>query len=254
MADLELFQFLRSHYNEKARWALDFKGVPHVRHTLLPGPHKLTIRRLSGQVKVPVIRHEGEVVAGSAAIIDYLEKRFPDPPLYPSDPKERARALEIQAWFDEQLGPAIRRAKFSELMKNGAYFASTFTHERGFLTRVAYLAALPAVRRVMTKQLDLSPAAVRAGLETAREGFDRVAKEAGPTGHLVGETFSVADLSAAALLSGAVHPPGAPDFPRPYSKELEGWLARWRAHLGARWVEEIYRQHRGSSAEVASPS
>jgi hypothetical protein len=32
-----LFQFTYSHFNEKARWALDLKHVPHVRHSLLPG-------------------------------------------------------------------------------------------------------------------------------------------------------------------------------------------------------------------------
>ena len=37
-----LWQFTASHYNEKARWALDWKGVAHVRQSLLPGPHALT--------------------------------------------------------------------------------------------------------------------------------------------------------------------------------------------------------------------
>src|SRR5436190_1646821 len=39
MANPVLWQFKYSHYNEKARWALDFKRVTHVRQSLLPGPH-----------------------------------------------------------------------------------------------------------------------------------------------------------------------------------------------------------------------
>src|SRR6059058_1859108 len=34
-----LWHFTVSHFNEKARWALDFKRVPHVRRALLPGFH-----------------------------------------------------------------------------------------------------------------------------------------------------------------------------------------------------------------------
>ena len=36
---IELWQFRLSMYPEKVRWALDYKGVPHIRHSLLPGPH-----------------------------------------------------------------------------------------------------------------------------------------------------------------------------------------------------------------------
>src|SRR5262249_52307823 len=35
----ELWQILVSMYPEKARWALDCKRVPHIRYSLLPGPH-----------------------------------------------------------------------------------------------------------------------------------------------------------------------------------------------------------------------
>jgi hypothetical protein len=33
-----LWQFRLSHYNEKARWALDYKGIPHERRSLLLPP------------------------------------------------------------------------------------------------------------------------------------------------------------------------------------------------------------------------
>jgi len=42
---LTLLQFRYSPYNEKARWALDFKRVPHERRSLLPGPHMGEVRR-----------------------------------------------------------------------------------------------------------------------------------------------------------------------------------------------------------------
>jgi len=69
----ELFQFEFSHFNEKARWAFDWKRVPHRRQSYLPGFHMLPIMRLSGQRAVPVVRVDGRVIAGSASIVDWLE-------------------------------------------------------------------------------------------------------------------------------------------------------------------------------------
>ena len=54
---------------------------------------------------LPVMELDGRTVGDSTAIIAALEERQPDPPLYPSDPVERARALALEDWFDEQPGP-----------------------------------------------------------------------------------------------------------------------------------------------------
>ncbi len=53
---LELLQFRHSPYNEKARWALDFKQLPHRRRSLLPGPHMGVVKRLTGRTETPVLR------------------------------------------------------------------------------------------------------------------------------------------------------------------------------------------------------
>ena len=65
---LELLQFPHSHYNEKVRWTLAYKGLPYHRRDLLPGPHAPTILWLTRQTQTPVMRFDGEVVAGSARI------------------------------------------------------------------------------------------------------------------------------------------------------------------------------------------
>jgi glutathione S-transferase len=44
-------------------------------------------------------------IGDSTRIIEVLERRYPDPALYPSDPDERRRALEIEEFWDEELGP-----------------------------------------------------------------------------------------------------------------------------------------------------
>jgi glutathione S-transferase len=125
-----LHQFPYSHYNEKARWGLDWKGVPHVRRSHLPGPHALAIKRLSGQTATPVLVIDGEVIAGSARILDALERRHPERPLYPADPALRRRALEIQERFDREVGPAARTVLFSALIEEPDYLCAVFAGHR----------------------------------------------------------------------------------------------------------------------------
>ena len=58
------------------------------------------IRDASGQDLVPVLDDDGFCVADSSRIIEHLERRFPDPPLYPADPARRAEVEVFVDWFD----------------------------------------------------------------------------------------------------------------------------------------------------------
>ena len=85
-----LWQFRASHFNEKARWALDWKGIRHERRSLLPGPHAPVVLWLTGQTAVPVLQIDGETVADSTRIIEALERRSPERPL-PAPPRREPR-------------------------------------------------------------------------------------------------------------------------------------------------------------------
>jgi glutathione S-transferase len=58
------------------------------------------IRELSGQELVPVMEHEGRVIADSTAILEYLEERWPERPLYPADPARRTEMRVFVDWFN----------------------------------------------------------------------------------------------------------------------------------------------------------
>jgi glutathione S-transferase len=249
---VELLQFPYSHYNEKARWALDYKRVPHIRTSLLPGPHAVAIRRLTGQTQVPVLRIDGEVIAGSALIIDELERRHPEQPLYPADEALLRRALEIQKWFDNEVGPRVRRALFSIMLDEPGYVCRMFASQRSLPQRVLYRASFPLLKVFMKKGMGITdPASIDDAFRGTREALDFVAKEAGPDGCLVGDAFSVADLAAAALLAPTTTPDHpAMKRPEPFPDSIAQWLARWADHPGARWVLEQYRRHRPPSAEI----
>ena len=252
-ATVVLHQFASSHYNEKARWGLDWTGVVHRRETYLPGPHAPQMKRLSGQSATPVLCHDGTVIAGSAPILDALEQRFPERPLYPADPVLRWRALAIQRDFDAEVGVAVRTAVFSVLLEEPDYLCATFAGHRSRPVRALYRATFPVLAPIIAKANGVTDAAaVERAFERTRRALDFVAREVGPSGYLVGDAFSVADLCCASLLAVLVDPPH-PDMshPKPMPARIEAFLARFAQHPAAAWVLEQYARHRPASCAIA---
>jgi glutathione S-transferase len=81
--------------------------------------------------------------------------------------------------------------------------------------------------------------------------LDRLEAELGEHDYLVGDTFTVADLSAAALFCPLVGPPEGPRLP-PIPSGLEAFQAPLRDRRGFKWVEETFRRHRGPAPDRAS--
>lgn len=248
----ELWHFTFSMYPEKARWALDYKRIPHRRRTLLPGPHALQLLPRFGQKSMPVLRDGDVLTRDSAGVIDHLERRYPQPPLYPDDPAERRRALEMQRWLDRDVGPQVRRAAFHELLPHARYMADLWSAELAPAGRKLYAALFPLlVRPVMKLDMQVTARGAERGLASTREALDFVARESAATGYLVGQRFTVADLTAASVLFLTDFCPQYPlALPKPYPAGLQSWLSRWSGHPGTAYVRRMYRQHRGVSSSV----
>lgn len=88
----------------------------------------------------------------------------------------------------------------------------------------------------------------RAEAEVAEErvvaAMDRLEAELGGRDYLVGDSFSVADLTAAALFYPLVLPPQTPWRPTRLPEPLARLQAGQRDRPGYQWVTEIYRRHR----------
>jgi len=106
-----------SHYSEKVRWALDYKGIAHRRRVLGPD-YLIQVWLTTGQGKLPVLWLGGQSIADSTRIIAALERHYPEPPLYPRDPARRQRALMLEDDLDETLGPALRAAIVTPLFRH----------------------------------------------------------------------------------------------------------------------------------------
>lgn len=254
----ELLQFRHSPYNEKVRWALDLKRVPHRRRSLLPGPHMGVVKKLTGRTQTPVLRlDDGSIIADSANILDWLEQRHPEPRLVPDDPAQREQALAIQRRFDDDITPRIRRAVLDALLRRPRYFAAVFGEAESPLKQRLYSLVVPLAAPLVRKGNGISgAAAVADGIAAGHEAMDFVAAKAAATGYLVGDRLTLADITAAATLATLVRPENSPmQSPQPLDSLFAELIAPFQAHAAAPWVRGIYARHRGASAdfEGASP-
>jgi glutathione S-transferase len=245
-----LWQIRFSHFNEKARWALDYKGVPHVRHALAPGLHPYRSKRLGGRGTTPVLELDGQVIGDTTEIISRLEQRDPQPSLYPDTDIDRGTALDLEEQFDEELGPGIRSAVFAALLPDRKATTEATTQGLSSFNRVAFTVAYPLIRRQVRRALPAHEADARRGREQTVAALDLIESEL-EGDYLVGDSFGVADLTAAALLAPLVAPP---EFPYRWPAK---WPAQWQEFRDSladrpayRWVQETYSRHRGSSAAV----
>lgn len=245
-----------SHYSEKARWALAYKAVEHRRRAPVPGMHMGVAMFLTrgGGKTFPILQIDGRTFADSTEVIAALEDRFPEPPLYPADPEQRRRALELEDHFDEELGPHVRHLGFHELRNDPERMKELMARTApGPLKSVAGPTA--AYARVYTNlrfgAADAEAAAVARKKIVA--AFDRLEQELDGGEYLVGETFTVADLTAASLLNPIVLPDGGPvPNEQPPPRGMEEFREPLRDRDGFRWVREMYARHRSPATAAAA--
>lgn len=168
-------------------WSLERRYLPHHPEVLARNP--------KGEVPVLV---DGEVtVYDSTQIFEYLEDRYPEPPLYPADVAGRARCRRLEAWADE-----IVFAPVWDLVEE-VFYPPTGTRDAGRAERAR--ARLCELHAELDREL--------AGRE-----------------YLCG-ALSVADIGAFVMVStGAAL--GAP--PEPKHERLLAWLARTGARPAVR--------------------
>jgi glutathione S-transferase len=110
---ITLYDAPRCPFCARVRIVLSEKGVPHevVEIDLTDRPAWLYEKNPAG--KVPVLEEDGWVLPESAVIDEFLNDRYPEPPLWPDDPGERAAARLLVFRFDDFSKPyyALRRGE-----------------------------------------------------------------------------------------------------------------------------------------------
>ena len=242
-----------SHYSEKARWALAYKGVEHRRRAPLPGAHMgVALWLTRGEQKTfPILSLDGRNVGDSSAIIEALERRFPDPPLYPADPAQRRRALELEEFFDEQVAPHVRHLAFHEMRGDPERLRAIAEETAPSALPGAAAAAYARVFSNLRWNAGDSEAAEVDRMKIAA-AFDRIEQELGSDDYLVGQAFSVADLTAASLLYPIVVPEQGPTDEEGLSKGMRRFREPLVERSGFRWVKEMFARHRKPAKSAAA--
>jgi glutathione S-transferase len=97
--DLKLWRIPFSTNVERVALALGHKGLT-ADWIDVDSADRREVERVSGQTLVPVLDDGGTIVFDSTAIIEHLEQRFPERPLYPREPTRRAEAEIFVDWFN----------------------------------------------------------------------------------------------------------------------------------------------------------
>ena len=110
---IKLCGFRISNYHNKVRIALLEKGVPHEEdHSVKPSQDESVLAR-SPMGKVPFLEVDGTRIRESGVILEYLEEAYPQKPLLPKDPLERARVRELTVFIELHLELVARQMYYS---------------------------------------------------------------------------------------------------------------------------------------------
>ena len=240
-----LWHFAISHYNEKVRWALDYKKIDHrKKQLLLSYPIRNYLK--TGQLQTPILFHNGKTILDSTAIIAYLEREFPELPLYPKDPEQRKKALELEEFFDEELGAHVRT-----FLVNGL-----FEHSPQATADAFCVGASPWHNRTLRLffrgfvpyycwRHNINQQSIVLGREKVVKAVEKLEQELDGKQYLVGDSFSVADLTAAALFYPLAIPDEYPYQFSPLAKQVIQELTEpFQQSKIISWITQIYRLHR----------
>jgi len=210
-AERELFWISGSPFAWRVQLALETKGIPYTSHQLQAskGEHKApAFLAINPRGKIPALKDGGIVIRESLAIMAYLDRRYPDPPLFGRDAKEAARIWQQVCEIASYLEPAAARVN----------------------------------RPIFFNKVAGSEDDIRAAMTDIRAELARLEGELGRDPWLAGGAVSAADLSAYPFLKSLLRAAGKPEaapldldllpFAKHYPK-LSQWMARLEALPGA---------------------
>jgi len=197
-----------SHYCEKARWALDRLDVPYREEGHPPVLHWRAARSAGGGRTVPILVTDLGVMPDSTEILQFLDARHAgDWRPYPLDEAQKTEVEELEELFDSRLGPHTRRVVYFYLLQYKHHFLQSILAGVGKGERTVFKLSLPVMKFLLRKGMKITPSSAERSMEKVREVFATVDDRlADGRKFLVGDTFSAADLTFAALAAPVLLP------------------------------------------------
>jgi glutathione S-transferase len=258
-----LYTIRFSHYNEKARWALDRFGVSYVEVGHMPGMHFarmmwLTLRhgggqgdRVSTRFSTPALMtDDGRWLRDSRDIVRYASERFgsPETTLLPAP-----EAAELEQHFHDHLGPHTRRVAYWTALGTPALLFAMADRNVGPVQAALFKRLFPLLRRRLVRALSVTRERADQSLARTREEFAAVERRlADGRPFLLGDRFTAADLAFACMASPVLLV--GPDegfgawLPRPaeFGPETQALIDELRASVAGRFALRLFREERGT--------
>ncbi|MBI3782271.1 MAG: glutathione S-transferase family protein [Deltaproteobacteria bacterium] len=103
-----------SPYVRKVLVCLDIKGVSYEIDPITPFLGNDRFSKLSPIRRIPVLIDDKVTLCDSSVICQYLEDRYPTPPIFPSDVADRARARWLEEYADTRMGEVLIWGLFNQ--------------------------------------------------------------------------------------------------------------------------------------------
>jgi len=198
-----------SPFVRKVRVSLAEKGLDYQHEQVNPFAPPDGYRELSPLGKIPAFKDGDRTLCDSSVICAYLEKRYPTPALYPSDPYDYARALWIEEFMDGGLvpvvGPNIFLALVLKPLFSGGKAPDAATEEN----------------------------AKKVWAEQAGPLLGYLEKQLGDNDWFVGDRLSIADITVGSILVNPRHAGFAPERKR---------FPKLRAFLDRIWSRPSFKK------------
>ena len=238
-----------SHYCEKARWGLDRAGLPYVEAPHPPLLHMAATRRHGGRT-VPILVGPALRLLDSTAILRHADATVGGDLLYP---REAGPRLEVERWvteFDSALGPQTRRWAYAQLMPELPLLRHLWSSGGVPALEAALAGPLARVTRgIVRKAYRTTPDGGQRALEKVGAIFSQVSERLGADRRfLVGERFTAADLTFAALAAPVLLPrecrAAQPQF-EALPAAMRAQIQRLRDTVAGRYALRLFARERG---------
>jgi len=165
-----------SPFVRKVRVVLAEKGLDYEHEQVNPFAGPPGWREISPLGKIPAFKDGDRSLCDSSVICAYLEKRFPTPALYPTDPYDYARALWFEEFMDGGVVPVVGPKVFFPLVLQ------------------------PIFSGGQAPSAEVEALAKKTFEEDAAPLFAYLEKEIGDRDYFVGNQLTIADIAVASIM------------------------------------------------------
>lgn len=234
--------------SETARWMLDHYAVEYTEspHAL---PFVVAAVKWYGQPGIPILADGDEVYSTPKGIFKALEARDSSAPrLTPRMQDAPEQVKKAFRDYNSDLGTATAIWAYDALLRQRQPTIDMITRGTPFYEDWFNVVGYPLIRWALRRGLHINPETTRAAPDKIRSYFDRAeALLADGRDYLLGDTFSIVDLTFAVAAAPVVLPPeyggGLPKLAE-LPRALRPFVEECQARPGGEYVLRMYSQHR----------